>query len=68
MVEPFHTQRRVIDAQLVARRWSQALDLFEFSFEACRANPGLAERSGRQVHEWMMPIEQVQLRHAGDLR
>ena len=68
MVEPGRAQRRVIDAQSAARRWSQALDLFEFSFEACRANPGLAERSGRQVHEWMMPIEQVRLRHADDLR
>ena len=68
MVEPGRAQRRVIDAQSAARRWSQALDLFEFSLEACRANPDLAERSGRQVHEWMMPIEQVRLRHADDLR
>lgn len=67
MPEVQPTQRSVIDAQAAARRWAQALDLFEFSFEACRSNPGLAERSGRHIHEWMLPIAEVQLRHADDL-
>lgn len=67
MLDARPTQRRVIDAQAAAQRWAQALDLFEFSFEACRSNAGLAERSGRHIHEWMLPIAEVRRRHVDDL-
>jgi hypothetical protein len=58
---------RTISAEDAAERWEQSLSLVTTFTQIWLANPALAKQAGRKVEEFVMPLDEVQKRHANDL-
>jgi hypothetical protein len=58
---------RTISEEDAAKRWEQSLALFTTFTQIWMANPELAKQAGRRVEELVMPLDEVQERHANDL-
>ena len=58
---------RTISAEDAAKRWEQSLALFTTFTQIWMSNPLLAKQAGRRVQELVMPLDEVQKRHANDL-
>ncbi|MFN0041545.1 MAG: hypothetical protein ACKVP2_18690 [Burkholderiales bacterium] len=61
------TDARTINAVDAARRWEQSLALVTTFTQIWMSNPLLAKQAGRKVEEFVMPLFEVQKRHANDL-
>lgn len=59
---------RTINAEDAAKRWEQSLSLATTFAQIWMSNPLLAKQAGRKVEEFVMPLVEVQKRHANDLR
>ncbi|MEQ1880148.1 MAG: hypothetical protein ABL878_04170 [Burkholderiales bacterium] len=58
---------RTISAEDAAKRWEQSLSLVTTFTQIWISNPLLAKQAGRKVEEFVMPLVEVQKRHANDL-
>ena len=58
----------VIPEGVAAERFAQGMSLLDVFTQIWLANPALAKQAGRRVEEFILPIEEVQARHANDLR
>lgn len=56
-----------ISEEQAAARYNQNLDLVELMTQIWLENPALLRQAGRKAQAFMLPLEQVQLRHANDL-
>lgn len=54
----------VITAEQAQARWEQALELFNTWTTVWADNPKFAKQAGARVEELMLPLAEVQLRHA----
>ena len=61
------TDARIINAVDAAKRWEQSLALVTTFTQIWMSNPLLAKQAGRKVEEFVMPLVEVQKRHANDL-
>jgi len=57
----------VITAGMAAQRFAQGMGLLDVFTRIWIANPTLAKQAGRKVEEFILPLEEVQRRHASDL-
>jgi hypothetical protein len=57
---------RTISAEDAAKRWEQSLALVTTFTQIWISNPMLAKQAGHKVEEFVMPLAEVQKRHAND--
>lgn len=57
-----------INAEDAANRWEQSLSLVTTFAQIWMSNPLLAKQARRKVEEFVMPLAEVQKRHANELR
>ncbi len=67
MLEAKNLLVKKISAQDASARWEQTLALATTFTQIWLANPKLAKQAGRRVEEFVMPLAEVQKRHANDL-
>jgi hypothetical protein len=67
MFETKNAPVKTIKAQEAAARWDQAFALFSTFTQVWLSNPKLAKQAGRRIEEFVMPLAEVQKRHADDL-